>query len=185
MTENLSNKLEAFVDLPASQTKTELLERMAVAYEAAESFIAAHDEAALTKPLGESGWSAKDYLAHLTVWEGSMVALLQKHDRLKSMGLDQETTDLADFDKMNDTLYHLHKDRHLDDVLNSFRQTHHQLLALLGNLNDEDLHKPYKHYQPNEDGDYTANPIMGWLVGDTYSHYAEHILDLGRLLNNP
>jgi len=184
MLNNLTNKLKEYENMPDPTTKAELLERMAATYEAAESFIAAQDEAALTKQLGDSGWSAKDNLAHLAVWEGSIVDLLQKKDRLKEMGLDRETTDLGDFDMMNDILYHLHKDRPLDDVLNRFRQTHQQLLNLLDGLNDADLQKPYKYYQPHEEGDHTANPIMGWLAGDTYSHYAEHLLEIGRFIGN-
>lgn len=176
--------LQELENLPDAQTKEELLTRMAIAYDAAEALLAAHDQAALTRPLSESGWSAKDYLAHLMVWEGSIVSLLQKKDRMKAMGLNKETTDLNDFDAQNDVLYHLHKDRSLDDVTRAFRDTHQQLLALLADLTDEDLHKPYRDYQPQETdkGEYINNPIMGWLAGDTYAHYAEHILDIGRLL---
>jgi hypothetical protein len=182
MTTNLPQNLHDFENLPEPQNKAELLERMAVAYDAAESLLAAHDEAALTRPLSESGWSAKDYFAHLMIWEGSLVSLLQKKDRLKEMGLERDKIDLRDFDGQNDIIYRQHKDRPLDDVLNAFRQTHQQLLTLLAEINDEDLHKPYGLYQPHETGDHTNNPIIGWFAGDTYGHYAEHIPDIGRLL---
>jgi hypothetical protein len=182
MTSNIPNDLHDFEDLPTPKTKAELLERMAIAYDAAESLLAAHDEAALTRPLSDSGWSAKDYFAHLMVWEGSLVSLLEKRDRLKQMGLERGEVNLSDFDGMNDILYQLHKDRPLDDVLNAFRQTHQQLLTLLADVEDEDLHKPYGLYQPHEEGDHTKNPIIGWFAGDTYGHYAEHVLDIGRLL---
>jgi hypothetical protein len=188
MTTDYTASLQEFENLPAPQTKAELLERMAVAYEAAESLIAAHDEAALTRPLSDSGWSAKDYLAHLRDWENSMVVLLQKKVRYEEMGLTKEQVASGDYDAQNDVLYQKHKDRPLADVLADFRDTHQQLLALLAELNDEDLQKPYIHYQPQAEdvvaGDYINNPVMGWLVGDTYGHYAEHILDVGRLLQS-
>lgn len=186
MTTDPFTTLQEFEHLPAPETKAQLLERMALAYAAAETFIAAHDEASLTRPLSESGWSAKDYLAHLRDWENSLVALLQKQVRYEVMGLTKELIASRDFDAQNDVLYQKHKDRPLADVLTDFRSTHQQLLDLLSDLDDEDLHKPYIHYQPNAEevvpDDYVNNPVMGWLIGDTYSHYAEHILDVNRLL---
>lgn len=186
MTTDPFTTLEEFEQLPPPETKAELLERMAVAAAAAETFITAHDEAALTRPLGESGWSAKDYIGHLRDWEYSLVALLQKEARYEAMGLTKELAASRDFDAQNDVLHQKHKDRPLADVLADFRNTHQQLLRLLAPLNDEDLHRPYIHYQPDAEevatGDYINNPIMGWLVGDTYGHYAEHILDVNRIL---
>lgn len=180
----MTHSLQDFENLATPQSKAELLERMAVAYDAAEALIAAHNEADLTRPLSDSGWSAKDYLAHLMVWEGSLVSLLLKKDRMKEMGLNKEITALNDLDAENDVLYQLHKDRSLDDVLQALRDTHQQLLTLLAGLTDEDLQKPYRDYQPQEaeKGDDADKPVMGWFAGDTYGHYAEHILDIGRLL---
>lgn len=179
---------ENYGDLPLPGSKAELLERMAVAYEAAEALIAAHDKTALTKPLSDSGWSAKDYIGHLREWENSLVALLQKKVRYEEMGLDKELVASGDFDKENDVLYQKHKDRPLAEVLTDFRATHQALLDTLATLDDEDLQRPYIHYQPEAEevmsGEYVNNPVMGWLAGDTYAHYAEHILDVGRLLQN-
>jgi hypothetical protein len=180
------NTLQEFENLPHPETKAELLQRIAVAYEAAEALIAAHDEADLTSSLSESGWSAKDYFAHLRDWENSIVAILQNKVRHEEMGLEKDVYASRDFDMSNDVLYQRHKDRPLSDVLADFRATHQALLDSLAGLNDEDLQKPYIHYQPTveeiDPGDYVNNPVMGWLVGDSYSHYAEHILDINRLL---
>lgn len=184
----MTTDLQELSELRAPETKAELLERMAAAYEAAEAFIAAHDEAALTRPISDAGWSAKDYFAHLRDWEYSLVALLQKEVRYEAMGLTKELIASGDFDVQNDVLYQKHKDRPLADVLTDFRSTHQQLLDILANLNDEDLQRPYRHYQPNiawigaTSDSYADNPVMGWMVGDTYGHYAEHILDLNDLL---
>ena len=177
-------ELHELEELPTPQTVAELLERMAFAYKTAESLINAYDEATLSRPLGDSDWSVKDHLAHLMVWEYSMVAMLEKKERLKAMGLDKEQVDSSDFDAMNDQIYQTHRERPLNDILDDFRETHQQLRSLLAALKDEDLRKPYLHYQPQAagDGDFVNKPIIGWLVGDTYGHYAEHLVDISRSL---
>ena len=186
MTTDYLSELQELNELPNPETKGQLLERMAVAYAAAEAFLAAHSEAELTRPLSESGWSAKDYIAHLRDWEKSMVALLNNEVRYQSMGLTKELAGSGDYDAQNDVLYARHQNRPLADILADFRHTHQTLVALLAGLDDSDLQKPYIHYQPDAEtvapGDYVNNPVMGWLIGDTYGHYAEHILDIGRLL---
>ncbi|MFZ0548593.1 MAG: ClbS/DfsB family four-helix bundle protein [Candidatus Promineifilaceae bacterium] len=188
MTTNTTSTLQEYGSLPLPKTKAELLERMAVAYDAAEALIAAYDEAALTKSLSESGWSAKDYIAHVRDWENGLVAILQKKVRHEEMGLDPALIAAGDYDAENDVLYQKHKNRPLSDVLADFRATHQALLDMLAKLDDEDLQKPYTYYQPNVEeiiaGDDVNQPVMGWLAGDTYSHYAEHVLDVGRLLQN-
>ena len=39
---------------------------------------------------------------------------------------------------------------------------------------DADLRKTYSHYQPDEPGEDSGEPIMRWVAGNTYEHYAEH-----------
>jgi hypothetical protein len=158
-----------------------------VAYDAFEAFVADHEEADLTKSLSETGWSAKDYFAHLRDWENSIVALLLKKDRIADMGLTVELIQSGDFDAQNAVLIEKHQNRPLSDVLADLRSTHQELMDILSDLSYEDLEKSYKHYQPNIDevdpGDYVNNPAMGWIVGDTYSHYAEHLVDMQERLH--
>lgn len=173
--------LEQLRDIPAPKTKEELFNRIAFTDQALETLLAAHDEAALTRPLGKSGWSAKDYLVHLKVWEDSIVNLFKGKNRMKELGLTDELIEGGDFDAQNDFLFNLHKDRPLSEVLQSLRDTHQELLDILAGLNDEDLQTPYRHYQPQAEGEFADNPIIGWIVGDTYDHYAEHIIYLNQL----
>lgn len=182
MSNNLISTLKTLENLPDPDTKAELLERMDAAYDAAESLLYDYDEADLTRPLAASGWSVKDYLAHLATWERGMVALLKKKDRFQAMGIDQTKIDISDHDAVNDFLYGLNKERPLSNILTSFRQTHQDLLTILTPLTDADLQKSYRHYQPHAEEDYFNKPVMGWLAGNTYHHYVEHLGEIGRLL---
>ena len=47
-------------------------------------------------------------------------------------------------------------------------------MASLHALTDADLLKTYSHYQPDEPGEDSGSPIVGWITGNTYYHYDEH-----------
>jgi hypothetical protein len=41
-------------------------------------------------------------------------------------------------------------------------------------MSDEDLKRPYSHFQP-DDPPYNPSPVWPWIVGNTFEHYAEHM----------
>src|SRR5207249_3693099 len=46
----------------------------------------------------------------------------------------------------------------------------------LGEMSDADLRRSYNHYQPNDPRDPNDDrPVVEWVGGNTYEHYAEHI----------
>jgi uncharacterized protein (TIGR03083 family) len=161
-------------DEPMPKTKAELLELIAQERSALEQVIAQLSEAQLTTPHPESGWSVKDHLAHIVMWERSITALLQYQPRWEAMGLDTATVRASSIDQTNDTLYRMHKDRPLSEVMAMFHDSHRHTLEVLNSLDDEALFKSYAHYQPNEQRDDRDAPIINWIAGDTYAHYAEH-----------
>ncbi len=165
---------EALLALPDPQNKRDLLDRMATGRQLIDKTVASLSEEELTRPLAEDGWSIKDHLAHLMVWERGMIALLNKEPRYEAMGLTPELVAGGDYQAINDHLFRLHRDRPLSDVLAGWRDTHHELLELLDMLADDDLFKNYTHFQPDEEREGFKAPVMGWLAGNTYSHYAEH-----------
>ena len=48
---------------------------------------------------------------------------------------------------------------------------HQRLPEKVESLTDEDLQRPYSHYQPTSD---RAEPVIEWVKGSTYEHYEEH-----------
>jgi uncharacterized protein (TIGR03083 family) len=155
-------------------TKAELLERMAASRQVLESAIAGKDEATLTRP-GADGWSAKDHLAHLTVWQRSLMALLEGRSRPAAMGIEDLTQEEeSGFADVNAVLHDRFKDQPLDQVLAEFRQSRQDLLAILDRFSDDDLYKPYSHYQPH-DPPYNPDPVIGWIIGNTFGHEEEHL----------
>jgi len=135
------------------------------------------DAAGLNK-VGADGWTVKDHLAHVAAWEHSLLALLEGRDRSGAMGLDEP---LEEIDSINEAIRKLHSADPADETLGYFRDSHAQLVAALGKLSDLDLQKPYGHYQPSDPDE--KRPVVGWVAGNTYEHYTEHIDWINHLLS--
>lgn len=131
------------------------------------------DDQLLASPAG--GWSILDHLAHITAWEQSMVALLQHRSRHEGLGVDKTTYESHDVDAVNREIFNRNHDRPVGDVLDDFRRSHLQLLDVLDTLTDDDLQQPYSHFLPEEPGEETGEPIIGWIAGNTSHHYVEHL----------
>jgi len=132
-----------------------------------------NDEQLEASPAG--GWSIKDHLAHITAWEMSVVALLTSTPRHEGLGVDKATYENHDVDAVNHTIFRQNHHRPVHDVLTDFRAAHQQLMAVLNSLSDDDLQKTYSDYLPDEPGDDTGAPVLDWVAGNTYHHYAEHL----------
>ena len=159
--------------IPSPQSKAELMDLIAASRAALERAIDVPDEAMLTAP-GPEGWSVKDHLIHIALWEDNLLALLQGRNRQAAMGLSSEDDNPeASAEDINDVLYVRHKDRPLPDVLHAFTAAHERVLAQLDAMSWEDLGKPYSDYQPN-DPPPNPDPVGYWVAGNTYGHFDEH-----------
>ncbi len=131
--------------------------------------VSSTDDAALGAP-GPDGWSIKDHLVHGAAWESSMLALLEGRDREAAMGVPPGTP--VETDAINDAVWRLHRDQPVEAALRYFREAHERLMKALGRLSTKDVELPYSHYQPSEADE--SRPVLGWIEGNTYEHYAEH-----------
>ena len=165
--------VEAFHTLlETHMSKAELLARIERGWAKLQAFIAKLNEAQATGPTDAAGWTVKDHLMHLAVWEDSMNALLLRQSRPAHMGVPQEIWAGRDFDRINGVIQESHRDRTLADVLQHLETVHTALLEKLHALPEAELRSPHSAYQAGSDN---AAPIIRWLTGDTYAHYAEHI----------
>ena len=123
------------------------------------------------------GWTVKDHLTHIAAWEHSLLALIEGHDRERAMGLSEAVDGI---DNENEAIRKLHENETEDVALAHFRDSHARLVSALGKLSDADLQKPYSHYQPTDPNE--KRPVVGWVAGNTYEHYAEHIEWINQLL---
>lgn len=152
-------------------SKTELLTRIKQGWDEFNTYINSLTEQQLTIPTDAAGWTAKDHIIHLAVWEGGVLALLRGENRRGYMGVDEESWNSRDFDRMNEVIRQHHQDKTLPEVLNTFRDVHRQMMEKLDSMAEADFTRPYRHYDPASPRE---EPVVNWIVGDTYEHYAQH-----------
>ena len=87
------------------------------------------------------------------------------------MGIGDAAWDIG-IDNLNALIQKRNKDLSLDEIFEETRAIHSAVTARISQLADADLLRPYKHYQPDSD---RTEPVVGWLIGDTYEHYEEHL----------
>lgn len=160
-------------DTPKS--KAELIERLEAGYGALEERFGRLSEAQLSARQAATEWSIKDHLAHLAVYVHGMAALLRREPRWAAMQLSEKFVyDSQSYDEINAVLYQQYQDRSPSEVWAALREAHQQMLSALDKLTDADLVKTYAHYQPHDSEANKKDPVLGWIIGNTYEHYAEH-----------
>lgn len=166
-------------DWPAS--KTEFQAHLRDAWSQLQQTLDSLTEEQMTKRTDGAGWTVKDHLAHLIPWERGMIALLKRQPRYSAMGVDLETVQRNDEGELNRILRAQQASASLADVRERLRRTHEGLSALVESLQPDDLLKPYSHYQPDEPGEDSGEPVLRWVVGNSSGHYLEHLPWIQRL----
>ena len=119
------------------------------------------------------GWSVRDHVVHVAAWERSLLALLRGESRAAAVGLTEEEESSLDIDGINARILAVAAGLPLDEVWQRSRATHAEVVALLQSMTDEDVNRPYSYYQPGSEPE--ESPVFGWIAGNTFEHYQEHI----------
>jgi len=131
---------------------------------------------------GSGRWAVKDHLVHIGAWERSLLALLDGADRRSAMGVPDAAEDT---DSINEAVWLAHRSATPEEALAYSRASHVALMRRLGAMSDADLRRSYNHYQPNDPRDPGDDrPVVDWVAGNTYEHYAEHIDWINQLVQS-
>jgi uncharacterized damage-inducible protein DinB len=161
-------------------TKAEFLQTLQIEWDSVHTAIAQLSDAQLTGARSADGWSVKDHLAHLMVWERSTLAIVLGQPRHQALGIDEATYANGDYDRTNALIHAQHRDQSLAAVHTEWDAVHQQLLAALAPLADAALQRPDTDYLPGERG----IPLLDRLIGNTIEHYAEHLEWFSSLVSN-
>lgn len=127
----------------------------------------------MTVPTDAGGWTIKDHIIHLAVWADGIDALLDKRSRHEAMGLDAETWEAHEVDTINAVIQRAHKYVSLEEACAELKAVHDRLTAKFERMTTDDLYRPYSAFAPQE-GEKRL-PVVNWIPGNTYAHYAEHL----------
>lgn len=145
--------------------KQEMIAHIQQSYAAFEAGLAPLNAGQMTAPILPGGWTVKDALAHLTVWQRRALDLIAPVDPPRVPGIPPSGIADNQIDEFNRRFYAQHKDQSLPDVLAAFRESYRQLLETVQRLSEADLLKSL--------GDDTR--VWHIIAANTYDHYPEHL----------
>lgn len=149
-----------------------MLPKIQRAWEEVEAFLAPLTDAQKTRLTDAGGWSIKDHLIHMAVWEDGIDALLSHEARDARMGFGSDSPKPRGLDNINDAIFQRHKTKTLQEVLDARRAIHERFVRTLAALNDGDLQRPIRDFD-TESG--SNQPVEGLIVGNTSAHYRKHL----------
>ncbi len=131
-------------------------------------------DAEMTVLRDAQGWSVKDHLVHLALWQNGIAALLRRQPRWPAMGLTVAAArDSVDSDTINALLQPKHADMTAQDARQFLHDAQDALDAALDPLSTADLLKSYSSYQPDDPGHDTF--VAAYVFGNSCGHYEEHL----------
>jgi hypothetical protein len=156
----------------ASLTKAELLARIEEGWNELNAYLQTLTEKQLTTPTDAAGWAAKDHIIHLSVWQSGLIAVLEGGSRREAMGIDEATWASWNVDAINDVIYQRNKNLPAPEAVRTLNTTQQRLFALVQNLSQADLNRPFQSYQSDRhyEGSLTDRILM-----NTSHHFAEHV----------
>jgi uncharacterized protein (TIGR03083 family) len=145
-------------------TKERILAKLRAEHDALLEVLAQVPPNQMTEPHFEGGWSVKDLLAHITLWERRTLGRIQATLREEPL----PPFFPGDADRVNAQAYAANRDRPLAEIEADFHRTFQELLDQVEGLRQEDLDDPRRF-------PWTRRvPVKRYLNGDGYGHYAEH-----------
>ena len=160
--------------------KTQLIEEIKSEREYFETTLAKFSRDQMTSPLLDDGWSLKDLLAHITVWEQRMLKWVGStlRDEVPEMLPQGLTWSDEDINRWNQQTYLDLKDKPLGEVLADFESSYPQALAIAERSTEEQLFDK-DHYAWRG-----GRPLYIMVAADTSWHYKEHNTQLQGLLED-
>lgn len=161
-------------------TKVELLAAIDREWLALQSALARISEEQMIVAKDAAGWTVKDHLTHLTAWERSVIYLLQGQPRHEGLGVHKDVYAAHDYEVINEVIQRQTADVTPQQAMEELQSVHEQLMALVQPMGEEELHRPYRHYLPEEADD--DRPVIDVIYGNTAGHHGEHLVWMAALL---
>ena len=154
-------------------TKAELMEKIDSTWTALQDALDRLDEIQLTMAKDNAGWAVKDHIYHLAAWERSVVYLLQGQPRYAGLEVDEALYRDGSYDEINAAIFQRGANLPAEEARAQLGDVHGQMMALLEELSETDLCKPYGDYLPAEGEGGPA--VINLVNGNTADHFAEHL----------
>jgi hypothetical protein len=159
--------------------KAEFLTDLARAWAELLETLDGYTEEQMTQLTDRVGWTVKDHLGHLVSWEEGITALLRREPRWEAMGvtdaLAQTRLNPPTEDELNQHMRDGMQKLSLAEVRERLSAANEALKSQVESMDGEDLLRGYSHFAPDEPGEETGRPVLGWVEGNSSAHYREHL----------
>jgi hypothetical protein len=162
--------IAAIVEDKAQITKAALLSKIQASWDALNQFVNGLSDEQKSGFKDAAGWTVKDHIIHMAIWEDGLTALLAKQDRRAHMDIDEATWKSGD-DPINAVIQQRYKDLTWDAVQQKRQAIHDKLLSQINAMSEETLHQAYDEYNPVSSSKY---PVYEYILSTTYEHYGDH-----------
>lgn len=155
--------------------KNELIEKITQSRDDFLELLDPFSEEEMLAPSLPNGWSIKDVLVHLMLWEAELIKLLfqAQQGRVPQTALISDESDEA----VNARWYATHKDRNLEQALKDFDLIRDQTIRRVEAFSDTDLTNPRRFRWSD------GKPLWQWVLSSTVEHEEEHAPDLRKLIS--
>jgi len=137
------------------------------------SFLAAVTPSQASKR-DQAGWSVKDHVTHLAVWEDSVAILFRGGRRHEALGIEEPLYAAGNYDEINEVIKVRLEGTALQEAIRNLEGAHRQLMGHLRTLRDADLNAKAREFFPqaprNDD-----RRLASLLWDNTGRHFTEHL----------
>jgi DNA-binding transcriptional ArsR family regulator len=122
----------------------------------------------------QAGWSVKDHVTHLAVWEDSVAILFRGGRRHEALGIEEAFYAASSIDEINEVIRARLEGTTLQEAVRNLQGAHRQLMGHLRTLRDADLHAKAREFFPQAPGN--EDRALASLIWDnTGRHFSEHL----------
>jgi len=154
--------------MDAPEDKQDLIQKIRDERELLRNILGNLSKDEMSIPLEEDGWSIKDYIAHIVIWEKRMVewlGVVETGDEPRQLPPGMTWDDL---DRWNEQTFEENRRRDLAEVLDNFNHFAKEVVQVVKAI-PEDLLMRADSLEWR-----SGSPLWEMVAANTYWHYPEH-----------
>jgi hypothetical protein len=164
---------------PEITTKQELIDYTTAEWQALVAYVEGLTAEQWTEPRDAAGWSVKDHVSHVTQWDRAVIEALRNQMPMReTLGISETAWSAGSFNPMNEEIRHLAHTEGVDRVKADRDATWTDLLALMGELSEEQLGQSGAEAGLAVGTGPLVEPVLEVLMDYWGAHYAEHLQDI-------